>query len=48
MEEEKLEIGKKYQIHSYKHDSKIHRAWDEAVLLDIKEDYLVLEMKKQR
>ena len=29
-----LEIGKKYKIHCYKHDGNIHRAWDEAVLLE--------------
>ena len=38
---EKLEIGKKYGIHGYKHDGKIHRTWDEAVLLEIHEDYLI-------
>ena len=38
---DELKIGKRYQIHSYKHDGKIHRSWDEAVLLDIKDDYLV-------
>ena len=38
---EKLEIGKKYAIHSYKHDGTLHRSWDEAVLLDIFDDYLV-------
>ena len=31
---EKLEIGKCYQIHSYKHNGKIYKSWDEAVLLD--------------
>ena len=36
-----LVIGKCYQIHSYKHDGNIHRAWDEAVLLEIHEEYLV-------
>lgn len=36
-----LVIGKRYQIHSYKHDGNIHRAWDEAVLLEIHDDYLV-------
>ena len=41
MNQEKLEIGKKYIIHSYKHDGKIHRAWDEAVLLEIHDDYLI-------
>lgn len=45
---EKLKIGKKYIIHSYKHDGKIHRAWDEAVLLDIKEDYLVFGNEKTK
>ena len=38
---ENLELGKKYIIHSYKHNSKIHRAWDEAVLLEIHDDYLI-------
>lgn len=37
----KLKIGSKYQIHSYKHDGSLHRAWDEAVLLDETDDYLV-------
>ena len=34
-------IGDKFQIQCYKHNGKIHRAWDEAVLLDIKKDYMV-------
>ena len=38
---EKLEIGKKYAIHSYKHDGTLYRAWEEAILLDILDDYLV-------
>ena len=41
MKDEKLIIGKKYEIHAYKHDGKIHRSWDEAVLLEINDDYLV-------
>lgn len=45
---EKLKIGKKYIIHSYKHDGKIHRAWDEAILLDEKEDYLVFGNEKTK
>ena len=36
-----LKIGDKLQIQCYKHNGKIHRAWDEAVLLDVKKDYLV-------
>lgn len=34
-------IGKRYQIQCYKHDGKIHRAWDEAVLLETHKDYMV-------
>lgn len=37
----KNRIGERYIIHSYKHDGSIHRAWDEAVLLDETEEYLV-------
>ena len=38
---DKLKIGDKLQIQCYKHDGKIHRCWDEAILLDIKKDYMV-------
>lgn len=38
---EKIYIGDKLQIQCYKHDGKIHRAWDEAVVLDIHKDYMV-------
>ena len=41
MKNEKLIIGRKYEIHAYKHAGNIHRAWDEAVLLEIHDDYLV-------
>lgn len=37
----KLCIGDKLQIQCYKHNGKIHRAWDEAMLLDEKKEYLV-------
>lgn len=38
---DKVCIGDKLQIQCYKHNGKIHRAWDEAVVLDIKKDYIV-------
>ena len=41
MNKEKLEIGHRYEIHAYKHDGNIHRSWDEAILLDITDEYLV-------
>ncbi len=41
-------IGDKFIIHSYKHDGSIHREWDEAVLLDIKEGYLVFGNEKTK
>ena len=48
MKDEKLIIGKKYEIHAYKHDGKIHRSWDEAVLLEINNDYLVFGNEKTK
>ena len=40
---EKLKIGHKYQIHSYKHNGQIYKAWDEATLLnfDFKKGILI-------
>jgi len=39
-------IGDRYQIHCYKHNGKVHRAWDEAVVLDVKKDYIVFGNNK--
>jgi protein associated with RNAse G/E len=41
-----LKIGDRYQIQCYKHNGKIHRAWDEAVVLDIKNDYIIFGNNK--
>ncbi len=43
---ENLKIGQKLEIQCYKHNKKIHRAWNEAVLIDIKKDYLVFANNK--
>ena len=48
MKEEQLVVGKKYMIHSYKHDGKIHRSWDEAVLLEINKEYLIFGNEKTK
>ena len=40
-EMEKIKIGDKLEIHCYKHNGKLHRRWDEAVVLDVFEDYIV-------
>lgn len=45
---ENLKIGKQYKIHSYKHNGKIHREWDEAVLLEIHDDYLIFGNNRTR
>ena len=37
----KMCIGDKLQIQCYKHNGKVHRVWDEAIVLDIKKDYMV-------
>ena len=42
------QIGDRFIIHSYKHDGSIHRSWDEAILLDIKDDYLVFGNNKTK
>lgn len=34
------------QIQCYKHNKKIHRAWSEAVVLDVKKDYIVFGNNK--
>jgi len=41
-----LFTGKRLQIQCYKHNGKIHRNWNEAVLLDIKDDYMVFANNK--
>lgn len=43
---EEVRIGDRYQIQCYKHNGKIHRSWDEAVVLDIKDDYIVFGNNK--
>lgn len=39
-------IGDKLEIQCYKHNKKIHRAWSEAVVLDVKKDYIVFGNNK--
>lgn len=36
-----IKVGDELKIHCYKHNGKIHRAWDEATVLEIGEDMLV-------
>ena len=48
MNKEALKIGQKYERHGYKHDGKVYRAWDEAVLLEIHDDYLVFGNDKTK
>lgn len=42
----KICIGDHYQIQCYKHNGKIHRSWSEAVVLDVKKDYIVFGNSK--
>lgn len=37
----KYSLGDHLNIHSYKHDSKIHRSWDEATYLAEDEEYMI-------
>lgn len=38
----KLQVGSKLKIHSYKHNGTIYRSWDEAIVLDITDEYIVV------
>lgn len=38
---EKIKIGDNLPIHCYKHNGKLHRTWDDAIVLDITDDILV-------
>ena len=42
-----IKIGDKLEIHCYKHNGKLHRQWDEAVVLDIYDDYIVFGNNKR-
>jgi len=44
----KICIGDELQIQCYKHNGKIHRSWDEAVVLDLKKDYIVFGNNKTK
>ena len=37
----KYNQGDRLNIHSYKHDSKIHRSWDEATFLEENSEYMI-------
>ncbi len=36
-----IKVGDRLEIHCYKHNGRVHRQWDEAVVLDIRENYIV-------
>ncbi|MGM9881319.1 MAG: DUF402 domain-containing protein [Bacilli bacterium] len=41
-----IKVGDKLEIHCYKHNGKFYRQSDEAVVLDIKDDYIVVGNRK--
>lgn len=43
-----LKVGMEYVIHCYKHDGNIHKIWEEAILLDIKENCLIFGNNRTR
>lgn len=43
-----LNVGDKLQIQCYKHNGKVHRCWDEALVLDIHDDYIVFGNEKTK
>ena len=45
---EKLQVGEKYLIHSYKHNGKIHKIWQEALLTEDNEKFLIFGNSKTK
>ncbi len=43
---EKVTVGEKLTIHCYKHNGKIHRMWDEAIVLEVTEDMIICANNK--
>jgi len=43
-----ISVGDKLKIHCYKHNGKIHRTWDEAVVLEITDEMLVCANNKTK
>lgn len=41
-----IKIGDKLQIQCYKHNGNVHRSWDEAILLDENNEYMVFGNNK--
>ena len=41
-----ISVGDNLQIQCYKHNKQVHRCWNEAVVLDIKKDYIVCGNKR--
>lgn len=44
----KLKVGQKIQIHSYKHNEKIHRVWKYGFIVEVSKDRLVVVNNKTR
>ncbi len=43
-----FKVGDRLTINCYKHNGKIHRSWDEAIILEITDDYLVCANNKAK
>jgi protein associated with RNAse G/E len=39
--DEKLEIGSIFHVHCYKHDGKVHKSWNEVVLICETDEFLI-------
>lgn len=43
-----MKKGEKYNIHGYKHNGKLYKTWDEAILLDETDEYYVFGNKNTK
>ena len=44
----KHEVGENLQIHCYKHNAKIHRIWEDAIIIEETPDYLICGNNKTK
>ncbi len=41
-----IKVGDKYEIHCYKHNGRLHRQWDEAIVLEVRDNYMIFGNNK--
>ena len=43
-----IEPGMWIQVRSFKHDGSLHRSWDQGLVLEVNDDFIITASKKTR